>query len=633
MPFEWLQTPLDAPVSALFARGRRARAIEEIRRQLLGQIAPSVEMRLELIDLLIAAGRVKEAVPVLLGLADEFARDGFVAKAVAALKRIERLEPARADVEGRLGRLVHQQQDAMPRLDQGPPPETHAEAHRPSLPEPLPEAEIETPRTSGEIGAPAPVDGRTESDLEGELLDLAEDVVQRVPPHADERARTVAYAERLLACDLFGNVPEEELLAIVRALKLRIAEPGEVIVAEGESGEGLFVIATGGVKVFIANPSGRNVPVARLGEGQYFGEIASLSGRPRNATVTAAARCELLELDAPLLREVTTRHAALARRLEDVFVERLSSPDAAAVRTVPLADATARMRAAFALRRHFGEGRWEPRVRLKLAEVLERTEKPEDALAVLAALADDLLREGFPEKAVAILKKIERRRNRDVEQVSLAPLPVLDLLSGTPAATSPVAARPLPRDAAFQGWLLDILRERAKRTLVRAPSPLAPEEERAPALPAPALGVIRVYEPGLRASPLLEGLEEQERLALLQGLKLVIAQPGDVLVSQGEPGDSLYILATGAVRVYARGERGCAALVSVLGEGAFFGEIATLLGQPRSATVVAATPAELLELDRETLDAIATRHPRLRRVLEEYCANRGSPLSSRAAVD
>jgi CRP-like cAMP-binding protein len=454
---------------------------------------------------------------------------------------------------------------------------------------------------------------------------LAEDVVRRTPAPADERARTVAYAERLLACDLFRSVPEEELLAIVRALKLRAAEPGEVILAEGESGEGLFVIATGGVKVFIANPSGRNVPVARLGEGQYFGEIASLSGRPRTATVIAAARCELLELDAPLLREVTTRHAAMARRLEDVYVERLSSAEAAAVRTVPLADAAARSRAAGTLRRHFGGARWEPRVRLKLAEVLLRTGKPEDALTVLAALADDLLREGFPEKAVAILKKIERMRNRDIEQVSLAPLPVLDILE-TAAPVAATVPRPLPQDASFHSWLLDILRERAKRTVVRAPRLAAPEDEPAPTLPAPAHGAIRVYEPGLRASPLLEGLEEEERLALLHGLKLVVAQPGDVLVSEGEPGDSLYILATGAVRVYVRDALLHATLVCVLGEGAFFGEIAALSGEPRSATVVAATPAELLELDRETLDGLAARHPRLRRLLEEYCTSRGAPL-------
>jgi CRP-like cAMP-binding protein len=690
MPFEWLQTPLDAPVSELFARGRRSRAIDQIRKQLQGQIAPSVELRIELVDLLVEAGRVKEAVPVLLGLADESARDGFVAKAVAALKRVEKIEPGRSDVESRLARLVHQQHQAAP-LAQPEPARTEAasaadaptpgpeidlsalavETATPSRDEPedsalkgafrrfledvggpVPEAalegdgsEIETVDADALAGEPAtaaatpaadePVveaetldedavsadESMSEADFDEELITLAADVVQRAPePPADpERVQSVAVAERLLACDLFASVAEEELLGAVRALKLRVVEPGAIIVAEGEPGEGLYIVTAGSVKVFIRNPSGRNVPVARLGEGQYFGEIASLSGRPRTATVTAAGRTELLELDAPTLRELATRHPALRRRLEDVYVQRVSSPEAIAVRSVPLADAEARLRAAAALRSHFGEGRWEPRVRLKLAEVLLRTGKEEEALALLAALADDLLREGFPEKAVAVLKKIERLRQRHVEVVSLAPLPVIDPdAEAAPAAVSGARRR---NDAMFQSWLLDVLRDRVRKTATRAPAASA-EAPPAAAAPVPA-GAIRAYEPGLRASPLLEGLAEDEQLALLHGLDLVSAQPGDILVSQGERGDSLYILASGAVRVYVREEGGDRPeFVCALGEGSFFGEMSALTDEPRSASVVAAASSELLKLDREGLAAIAERHPRVRSVLEEHCRQR-----------
>jgi CRP-like cAMP-binding protein len=95
-----------------------------------------------------------------------------------------------------------------------------------------------------------------------------------------------------------------------------------------------------------------------------------------------------------------------------------------------------------------------------------------------------------------------------------------------------------------------------------------------------------------------------------------------VLVSQGERGDSLYILASGGVRVYARDAAGRAALLCALGEGAFFGEMSALLDEPRSATVVASHPSELLKLDRAGLDAVSVRHPRLRGVLEEYCRSR-----------
>lgn len=663
MPFEWLQTPLDAPVSELFARGKRARAIAQIRSQLQGQIAPSVELRIELVDLLIAAGRVKEAVPVLLGLADESARDGFVAKAVAALKRVEKIEPGREDVESRLALLVRQQQaapQATPAVS-APAPEPAAAPEAgfteagfeidlaalavPAVPPPAgaeaPPLRAAFQRFLQDVGGPQPEapsapppapeppgveaeaiepDAMSEADFDRELITLAEDVAHSVPPPLDDRRQAVSVAERLLACDLFASVAEDELLGIVRALRLRLVEPGEIIVAEGESGEGLYIVAGGAVKVFIRNPSGRNVPIARLGAGQYFGEIASLSGRPRTATVTAAARSELLELDAPALRELTTRHPSLARRLEDVYVQRVSSPEAAAVRSVPLADAAARARAAAALRSHFGEGRWEPRVRLKLAEALLRTGKEDDALAVLAALADDLLREGFPEKAVAVLKKIERLRNRHVETVSLAPLPVFDPEAELelPAAVSG-GRRGLP-DTAFQSWLLDVLRERVKRTVVRAASP-DPAPAHTLAEPG-ASGAIRAYEPSLRASPLLEGLAEEEQLALLHGLDLVNAQPGDILVSQGERGDSLYILASGGVRIYARDGSGRSVLLCALGEGSFFGEMSALLDEPRSATVVAAGPSELLKLDRAALDALSSRHPRLRGVLEDYCRSR-----------
>src|SRR5437870_9601079 len=109
MPLDWLNTPLDADIGELIAQRRRGKAIETLRRQLQGRLAPPVAVRLQLADLLMQAGRIEEAVPVLLGLADEFAHDGFVAKAVAILKRVDRVQPGRADVAERLEKLVHQQ--------------------------------------------------------------------------------------------------------------------------------------------------------------------------------------------------------------------------------------------------------------------------------------------------------------------------------------------------------------------------------------------------------------------------------------------------------------------------------------------------------------------------------------------
>ena len=82
MPMDWLNTPVDVPISELIARKKRARMIDALRAQLEGRLGPGVQMRLQLADLLVQAGRGEEAVPVLIGLADEFSADGFVAKAI-----------------------------------------------------------------------------------------------------------------------------------------------------------------------------------------------------------------------------------------------------------------------------------------------------------------------------------------------------------------------------------------------------------------------------------------------------------------------------------------------------------------------------------------------------------------------
>ena len=87
-----------------------------------------------------------------------------------------------------------------------------------------------------------------------------------------------------------------------------------------------------------------------------------------------------------------------------------------------LAEPGTREKAVEVLTAHFGERHWDPRMRLRLADVLLQAGKDEEAVPILAGLADDLTREGFTEKAIAILKKIEKIQSRHIEEVRLAPL-------------------------------------------------------------------------------------------------------------------------------------------------------------------------------------------------------------------
>ncbi|HEV7498490.1 MAG TPA: cyclic nucleotide-binding domain-containing protein, partial [Vicinamibacteria bacterium] len=429
---------------------------------------------------------------------------------------------------------------------------------------------------------------------------------------AADRARVLDLARRMVASRLFKDLSDEELLAIVRGLRLSTYEAGDVVVTEGEPGQSLFTLTTGRVKVFVANPDRRNFEVAALEEGDFFGEISSLSGRPRSATVVAASACELLELDRPTLDSIARTHERVRDVLEAAYIQRASSPEAAAVRAVNLPDSGTRRKAIEVLEAHFGESRWDPRMRLRLADVLLKAGKGEDAIPILIGLADELAREGFADKAVAILKKIEQVQRRNVEVVNLAPLlradpePVLAASLAEASVATPAGRRPAGTDDRFNGWLVDLVRDTVGKIHPSVPDPLADALE------------VKAYGPGLRANPLFEGFDEEELLAVIHGLKLLTFEPGDVIINEGEPGQSVFILTTGRVKVFVRGPDHRSLPLGTLTEGSFFGEISTLSGRPRTATITAAAACEILELDRAALDTITAAHPRVRLVLEAF---------------
>jgi CRP/FNR family cyclic AMP-dependent transcriptional regulator len=87
-------------------------------------------------------------------------------------------------------------------------------------------------------------------------------------------------------------------------------------------------------------------------------------------------------------------------------------------------------------------------------------------------------------------------------------------------------------------------------------------------------------------------------------------QKDEVIVAQQQPGDSLYLIANGKVKVSLSGEKGREIILSVLGPGEFFGEMSLLDGEPRSASVIAQSPAELYILSREAFVDYLRRSPR-----------------------
>jgi serine/threonine protein phosphatase PrpC len=81
---------------------------------------------------------------------------------------------------------------------------------------------------------------------------------------------------------------------------------------------------------------------------------------------------------------------------------------------------------------------------------------------------------------------------------------------------------------------------------------------------------------------------------------------GQVIVQQGEPGDTMFVVARGQVEVRVDG-----AVVAILGQGEHFGELTLIDEEPRSADIVASVPSLLVGIDRESLREFCLREPAL----------------------
>jgi CRP-like cAMP-binding protein len=103
----------------------------------------------------------------------------------------------------------------------------------------------------------------------------------------------------------------------------------------------------------------------------------------------------------------------------------------------------------------------------------------------------------------------------------------------------------------------------------------------------------------LASVPMFNGLQRDELLKFAELTRERTYPKGSVILFQGDPGDSLYVLRQGRAKVVLIGEDGREVILGVLEPGAHFGELALIDDQPRSAHVIAMEDSQLLILRRE----------------------------------
>jgi signal transduction histidine kinase len=116
---------------------------------------------------------------------------------------------------------------------------------------------------------------------------------------------------------------------------------------------------------------------------------------------------------------------------------------------------------------------------------------------------------------------------------------------------------------------------------------------------------------GLENSKLFQGLAQEELLFLKSGAQEKSYQPGTIIFEEGNPGDGIYVIQEGSVLITALVAMDERRALATLGAGDFFGEMAVLDNEPRSASAVADKLTQLIFIPREILMQLIERSPRM----------------------
>jgi len=108
----------------------------------------------------------------------------------------------------------------------------------------------------------------------------------------------------------------------VRAEYQRELEPGDTVFDQGDPGDHLYVIQAGEVELAREGAAGQRV-VARLGAGDFFGELSVVMGQPHSTRAVAVKTTRLLELDGATLESMCLAQPEIAIRMIRILVSRL----------------------------------------------------------------------------------------------------------------------------------------------------------------------------------------------------------------------------------------------------------------------------------------------------------------------
>lgn len=133
--------------------------------------------------------------------------------------------------------------------------------------------------------------------------------------------------ELLRRIHLFADLTDRESDTILELMREKSVARGTTVFHQNESGGGLYLILVGSVKITRTGRDGRDVTVAVLHEGNFFGEMSLLDDQPRSASATATQATRLLVLDREHFQRYVLTQARIMAKLLRELSKRLRAAD------------------------------------------------------------------------------------------------------------------------------------------------------------------------------------------------------------------------------------------------------------------------------------------------------------------
>jgi CRP-like cAMP-binding protein len=221
-------------VKELLQKGELPRAIFELKRA-LSLDKTNLALKAKLAEVYAISGDSSNAIIIYSELAREYAGKGFLIQAIAANKKIMELDPDHLDTQKELAKLYAQ-------------------------------------KAKGVLQKEAP------DQLKKEIVEeLKEEVVPAKFP-------------------LFSDLSQDEFIEIVKRLKSKNFPAQSLVFKEGDSGDSIFLVASGKINIYKRDPSGKQVLLRTINEGDFFGEFSYFANAKRNVSAISASEVQLLEL-------------------------------------------------------------------------------------------------------------------------------------------------------------------------------------------------------------------------------------------------------------------------------------------------------------------------------------------------